>query len=138
MLFEQIVCPRCKRGLVKGIITKNAQAYIYDNNDNILTNEVYSQDRSGTGFELFSTETYEYDLHIPVPKLFSLSEKFPFNQCKNFRTKTIRKSAYEPGKQETTTSKITKKDSKGNIIEIKETHIKSNGETKETIISLRY
>jgi len=116
----------------------NAEAYTYDNNNNVLTCKRYYKSMGAVDFELQSTEMYEYDLNISNPRLFNVLSEFPFNQSKNFKIKTIEEHAYNPGKKDIITVVITKKDSKGNISEIKETDTKSSGETKETITSLQY
>ena len=56
----------------------------------------------------------------------------------NFKTKTTEENAYNPGKKYITTVAILKKDSKGNITEVKETDINPSGEVKEIITSLQY
>lgn len=119
-----------------GSISKNAGAYTYDDNNNVLTYKIYY--KGAADFELQSTETYEYDLNISNPRLFSVFSEFPFNQCKNFKIKTTEENAYDPGKKHITTVAILKKDSKGNITEVKETVTKPSGEVKETITSLQY
>lgn len=121
-----------------GNTTKTAEVYIYDNNDNALKVESYSKNQADTDFKLKSTLTYEYDLNIAAPIFLNLFAKFPLNQTRNFRTKVVREYDSDPGKKYTTTLSIIKKDSRGNILEFKETHISPTGEINEVIATVQY